>query len=408
MALYFADRCVRVPQPRNCVRRLISSGWNPGNGSGSAAAGFGQGAGEWRPPPFPSVVQRPSAQSRPAAGILEPTPSRNPPRRGAAVQGTRLSKALTILKLYRTQRIAGSDPPAERSPSAAGSVTFPVERDLSSQNRELRDTDLYMMYVNGFTSHGSCFSCRALLSQSGNDKYLRGLWCFRTFKRSFVTNGWASPLDSNGCWHSVTKVHPQCRSYGHFKDGNRYSGRNNSAPLPRRSNTLYYDILKISPNATQNQIKSAYYKQSFRYHPDRNAGSEEAALRFTQINEAYSVLGSVTLRKKYDRGILTAADLHGGKKPLEKAQSTTTKQSQAWSSSDNLNSEKSIFNFDEFYKAHYGEQLAREQTQRWRRMQLRKNKESLERKWQFQKLVEMTVTAMLIGGFFLLISISNK
>ncbi|GCC29820.1 uncharacterized protein [Chiloscyllium punctatum] len=405
MALFFAGRSVRVSQHRNsgdCVRKLVVSACSLGSGSRLAAAGVGQGAGGRRRLLLlllsPSVAQRPAAQSRAAAGILEPTPSRNTPtRRGAAEQGSRLSEALTALQLHRTQQTPGSDPPV------AGSVTFPLERHLCSQNRELSNTDLYMVHVNGFINHGSCLSCQVLASHLRNHKYLLCI-----FKRSIVTNGWASALDSNGHWHFVTMVHHQCRTYGYFRDGNRYSGRNNAVPLPQGSNTLYYDILKISPSATQSQIKSAYYKQSFRYHPDRNAGSEEAALRFTQINEAYSVLGSVTLRKKYDRGILTAADLRSGKKPSEKAQTSASKQSQAWSSSDKLSSEKSMFNFDEFYKAHYGEQLAREQTQRWRRMQLRKNKESLEGRWHIQKLMEMTVTAMLIGGLFLLFSINNK
>uniref|UniRef100_A0A8C4S5K7 J domain-containing protein n=1 Tax=Erpetoichthys calabaricus TaxID=27687 RepID=A0A8C4S5K7_ERPCA len=44
-----------------------------------------------------------------------------------------------------------------------------------------------------------------------------------------------------------------------------------------KSKTAYYDILQVTPSATQAQIKTAYYKQSFLYHPDRNAGSEEAA-----------------------------------------------------------------------------------------------------------------------------------
>uniref|UniRef100_A0A4W3IIT3 J domain-containing protein n=1 Tax=Callorhinchus milii TaxID=7868 RepID=A0A4W3IIT3_CALMI len=54
--------------------------------------------------------------------------------------------------------------------------------------------------------------------------------------------------------------------------------------------TAYYDLLQISPTATRSQIKTAYYKQSFIFHPDKNAGSEQAVLKFTQISEAYSVL----------------------------------------------------------------------------------------------------------------------
>uniref|UniRef100_A0A3B3DI57 J domain-containing protein n=1 Tax=Oryzias melastigma TaxID=30732 RepID=A0A3B3DI57_ORYME len=47
------------------------------------------------------------------------------------------------------------------------------------------------------------------------------------------------------------------------------------AVLLHRSRTAYYDILRVSPSATQSQVKTAYYKQSFVYHPDKNPGSKE-------------------------------------------------------------------------------------------------------------------------------------
>uniref|UniRef100_A0A3B3VDI4 J domain-containing protein n=1 Tax=Poecilia latipinna TaxID=48699 RepID=A0A3B3VDI4_9TELE len=65
------------------------------------------------------------------------------------------------------------------------------------------------------------------------------------------------------------------------------------APLLHKSKTAYYDILKVSPSATQSQIKTAYYKQSFIYHPDKNLGSEEATQHFAKISEAYAVLGNI-------------------------------------------------------------------------------------------------------------------
>uniref|UniRef100_A0A3P8UL44 J domain-containing protein n=1 Tax=Cynoglossus semilaevis TaxID=244447 RepID=A0A3P8UL44_CYNSE len=45
-----------------------------------------------------------------------------------------------------------------------------------------------------------------------------------------------------------------------------------------KTKTGYYDVLGVSSSATQAQIKTAYYKQSFIYHPDRNSGSEEATI----------------------------------------------------------------------------------------------------------------------------------
>uniref|UniRef100_A0A3Q2PNG2 DnaJ heat shock protein family (Hsp40) member C30 n=1 Tax=Fundulus heteroclitus TaxID=8078 RepID=A0A3Q2PNG2_FUNHE len=93
-------------------------------------------------------------------------------------------------------------------------------------------------------------------------------------------------------------------------------------PLLHRSKTAYYDILKVSPSATQSQIKTAYYKQSFIYHPDKNLGRQDATQRFSQISEAYTVLGNISLRRKYDRGILSQSDLQSSGKPSSRYPST--------------------------------------------------------------------------------------
>uniref|UniRef100_A0A3B3UWH9 J domain-containing protein n=1 Tax=Poecilia latipinna TaxID=48699 RepID=A0A3B3UWH9_9TELE len=69
-----------------------------------------------------------------------------------------------------------------------------------------------------------------------------------------------------------------------------------SEPL-YKTKTGYYDVLEVPTTATKAQIKTAYYKQSFAFHPDRNPGSAEATDRFSEISEAYTVLGDKVLRK---------------------------------------------------------------------------------------------------------------
>ena len=71
----------------------------------------------------------------------------------------------------------------------------------------------------------------------------------------------------------------------------------------------YYDILKVSPEASGTEIKSAYRRLARELHPDVNRGSEETALKFAQIAEAYEVLGSRLERSKYDKK-LAASRLH--------------------------------------------------------------------------------------------------
>lgn len=62
----------------------------------------------------------------------------------------------------------------------------------------------------------------------------------------------------------------------------------------------YYEILGVSRNATQEEIKSAYRKQALKWHPDRNK-SPEALERFKEINKAYEVLSDPKKREIYDQ-----------------------------------------------------------------------------------------------------------
>ncbi len=63
----------------------------------------------------------------------------------------------------------------------------------------------------------------------------------------------------------------------------------------------YYDILKVSPEASAAEIKSAYRRLARQLHPDANQGNEETALKFAAIAEAYEVLGNSRERGRYDK-----------------------------------------------------------------------------------------------------------
>ena len=58
----------------------------------------------------------------------------------------------------------------------------------------------------------------------------------------------------------------------------------------------YYQILQITNQSTEREIKKNYYKLSFTYHPDKGGDKEE----FSKITEAYDVLIDVNKRNEYD------------------------------------------------------------------------------------------------------------
>ena len=63
----------------------------------------------------------------------------------------------------------------------------------------------------------------------------------------------------------------------------------------------YYDVLGVSRNADDKEIKKAYRKLAKLYHPDTNPGNKAAEEKFKEVNEAYSVLSDPKKRKMYDQ-----------------------------------------------------------------------------------------------------------
>jgi len=62
----------------------------------------------------------------------------------------------------------------------------------------------------------------------------------------------------------------------------------------------YYQILEVDQTASPRQVKDAYRKLAFKYHPDRNSENPAAAEKMKKLNEAYAVLSDPAKRREYD------------------------------------------------------------------------------------------------------------
>lgn len=69
--------------------------------------------------------------------------------------------------------------------------------------------------------------------------------------------------------------------------------------MSRVKETEFYDKLGVSPDASQGEIKKAFYKAAQQWHPDKNP-SPEATEKFKEINEAYEVLSDEQKRETYN------------------------------------------------------------------------------------------------------------
>eukprot|EP00163_Fabomonas_tropica_P007229 TRINITY_DN1691_c0_g1_i1.p1 TRINITY_DN1691_c0_g1~~TRINITY_DN1691_c0_g1_i1.p1 ORF type:complete len:270 (-),score=60.86 TRINITY_DN1691_c0_g1_i1:499-1308(-) len=65
------------------------------------------------------------------------------------------------------------------------------------------------------------------------------------------------------------------------------------------TDTEYYDVLGVTPDADEDAIRKGYYKAARRWHPDKNPGAEAEA-KFKKISEAYAVLSDPAKRSMYD------------------------------------------------------------------------------------------------------------
>lgn len=158
-----------------------------------------------------------------------------------------------------------------------------------------------------------------------------------------------------------------------------------------------YGVLEVDPRATQKEIKSAYYKLSMTYHPDKNKDSEAASLKFREITEAYEILGNYLSRRKYDRGMI-AIDIGGvshqetGTESAQTSHRPFHRRPFEPRPAGTVSGHSPIYNFDEWTQMHYGTTFAKQQA--YKRKQDIKIMQ--DREIHGQKRVEMLLASIVV------------
>jgi len=98
----------------------------------------------------------------------------------------------------------------------------------------------------------------------------------------------------------------------HIRNRTRVDFNRNLSTSSKLQAPDFYSTLGVSKDASQKEIKKAYYQLAKKYHPDSNKNDPNASKKFQEVSEAYEILGDEEKRQQFDTYGSAGGDSMGG------------------------------------------------------------------------------------------------
>ena len=188
--------------------------------------------------------------------------------------------------------------------------------------------------------------------------------------------------------------------YSYTNNANIVLNKNRLYSTNTKSRTALYDTLEVTPSASQSLIKASYYRLSKKYHPDVNK-TEQSNRKFIEVSNAYEILGNRKSRKLYDQGLRSSFRPSTNN---EDESHNNIGRHKFKSKTGPVYGRTDKFDFDEFYRKHYGESIRKRKEAKLADDDLEKE----ERQVKLSRRRSLLVYFGLLSSFTLFILFKNK